>query len=164
LNRANIVISSTSSNDYVLNEKDFDNQTNKILLIDIAVPRDISPAVSRHKNVVLKNIDDLHLIVDKNFEKRMSDLPKVKKIIMQEMSEFLTWYYSLPLLPEFQKPKGKPDTVVVEEIKQVKEFLAKNVSLLHKMTRQAGNDADSDLKNHLELVKRLYASAKELRA
>lgn len=158
LNRTDIVISSTSSTDYILDEKDFAGQSNKILLIDIAVPRDISPAVSRNRNVVLKNIDDLNSIVDRNFEKRMSDLPKVKKIIMKEMSDFLTWYYSLPLLPEFQKPKGKPDTEALEEIRQVKEFLAKNVSLFHKMARRAGDDAASDLKNHLELVNILYAA------
>lgn len=161
LNHSNIVISSTSSNDYILDEKDFENQTNKILLIDIAVPRDISPSVSRCRNVILRNIDDLHGIVGKNFEKRMSDLPMVKRLIMQEMSEFLVWYYSLPLLPEFQKRNGRPEREALEKIKQVKDFLAKNASLFQKIAEQTGSDAASELKIHLELVEKLYAAKGE---
>lgn len=100
LNRADIVISSTSASEPILDKADFANQTNKILLIDLAVPRDIAPEAAEIRNVVLKNIDDLHAIIDKNYRRRMADLPLVKKTIMREMSEFLVWYYSLPLLPE----------------------------------------------------------------
>ena len=41
----------------------------------------------------------VHVIVDGNHEKRMLDLPKVKKMIVEEMTEFLTWYYLLPIMP-----------------------------------------------------------------
>jgi hypothetical protein len=49
---------------------------------------------------VLKNIDDLHAIIDKNYRRRMADLPLVKKTIMREMSDFLVWYYSLAAAAE----------------------------------------------------------------
>jgi glutamyl-tRNA reductase len=141
-----------------LTAEDFKGQTNKILLIDIAVPRDIDASVSRHEKVVLKNIDDLHSIVDKNFERRIEDLPRVKKIIMNEMSDFLMWYYSLPLLPEFRRRAGKPDETAISEIKEIKKFLLQNVSEIHKSTRQTGGDSNIDLKNHLDLVRKLYAA------
>lgn len=156
LNTTDIVISSTGSPEYILDESDFKNQINKILLIDIAVPRDINPSVTKNKNVILRNIDDLKSIVDKNFEFRIKELPHVKKIIMQEMGDFLMWYYSLPLLPDFQGLIGKPDSSTIREIKKAKEFLVENVSELHKLARQSGGDSQSDLKNHLEFVKKLY--------
>ena len=158
LNRADIVISSTGSTECVLTLDDFQNQTNKILLIDIAVPRDVDASVSRNEKVVLKNIDDLHSIVDKNFELRTKDLPVVKKIIMSELGDFLMWYYSLPLLPDFRGRAGKPDAAQVSEIKEIKNFLAQNVSEIHKSVRQTGGDSSLDLKNHLDLVRKLYAA------
>ena len=157
LNETDIVISSTSSPEPILDKADFTSQTNKILLIDIAMPRDIEPLVSENEHVVLKNIDDLHSIVDRNFERRMKDLPRVKKLIGKEMSDFLMWYYSLPLMPAFQKTHTKPDREVVSEILKIKEFLIKNVSHLHKLAMQNGGDAKDDLRNHLHLVEKLQA-------
>ena len=55
------------------------------------------------RNIVLKNIDDLHSIVDGTREKRLRDLPKVREMIMNEMVDFLTWYYTLPLMPPMKK-------------------------------------------------------------
>jgi glutamyl-tRNA reductase len=158
LNRTDIVISSTGSPVRILTLEDFKDQTNKILLIDIAVPRDIDASVSRNENILLKNIDDLHSIVDKNFERRMKDLPRVKKIIMHEMSDFLMWYYSIPLLPDFRRRAGKPADAAISEIKEIKKFLLQNVSEIHKSTRQTNGDSNLDLKNHLDLVKKLYAA------
>ena len=157
LGKTDIVISSTSSPEPLLRQEDFIGQTNKILLIDIAIPRDIEPAAAENNNVVLKNVDDLHSIVDRNFERRMKDLPHVKKIIMQEMGDFLMWYYSLPLLPVFQKTRTKPDESVVKEIVKVKEFLIKNVSHLHKLAMRTNGSAKDDLQNHIELVEKLQA-------
>ncbi len=157
LKTTDIVISSTSSADYILEANDFAGQQNKILLLDIAVPRDINPLVSENANVILKNIDDLHQIVDRNFRRRNDDLPHVKKIIMKEMGDFLTWYYSLPLLPVFQKTYSKPDRATVDEILKIKTFLIENVSELHKMAMRSNGDIKDDLQNHIRLVQKLQA-------
>lgn len=155
LNEIDIVISSTGSTEPILTKTDFAAQTNKILLVDIAIPRDIAPEVAEIETVVLKNIDNLHQIVDRNFERRMRDLPQVKRIIMKEMGDFLTWYYSLPLLPVFQKTYTKPDRATVGEILKIKKFLIKNVSELHKLAMQSKGDASDDLQNHIALVEKL---------
>ena len=138
LNEADIIISSTSSPEPILHKADFAGQKNKILLIDIAVPRDIAPEVGECRNVLLKNIDDLNTIVDKNYQRRMADLPKVTRIMMNEMSDFLVWYYSLPLLPQTMQGGAKPDKDLQDEIVNVKNFLLKNVSELHKLAMQSG--------------------------
>jgi glutamyl-tRNA reductase len=155
LNTTDIVISSTSSTDYILDANDFAAQENKILLLDIAMPRDINPTVSENELVILRNIDDLHQIVSRNFHRRNNDLPYVKKIIMKEMGDFLTWYYSLPLMPVFQKTYSKPDRATVDEILKIKTFLIENVSELHKMTIRTGGDFKDDLQNHIQLVEKL---------
>ena len=160
-NETDIVISSTGATEPILTAADFANQTNKILLIDIAIPRDIAPEVGDNKAVILKNIDDLHAIVDRNYERRTKDLPHVKRIIMKEMGEFLTWYYSLPLMPVFQKTYTKPDRATVGEILKIKEFLIKNVSELHKLAMQSRGNISDDLQNHIALVEKLQMMKNE---
>ena len=161
LNETDIVISSTGAIEPILTAADFANQTNKILLIDIAIPRDIAPEVGENEAVILKNIDDLHAIVDRNYERRTKDLPHVKRIIMKEMGDFLTWYYSLPLLPVFQKTYTKPDRATVSEILKIKEFLIKNVSELHKLAMQSRGNISDDLQNHIALVEKLQTMKNE---
>lgn len=157
LNAIDIVISSTSSPEPILNARDFSSQINKILLIDIAIPRDIAPDVAEIETIILKNIDDLNAIVDCNFMRRTKDLPLVKRIIMKEMGEFLTWYYSLLLLPAFQKTYTKPDRATVAKILEIKEFLYKNVSKLHKTAMQNKGNTKDDLQNHVQLLQQLQA-------
>jgi glutamyl-tRNA reductase len=103
-----IVITSTGSDEPIIFAKDLDQQRRETLVVDIAVPRDVDKSVAFCKNVVLKNIDDLNSIVDGTREKRLKDLPKVRKMIMHEMVDFLTWYYTLPLLPAYEKTGVKP--------------------------------------------------------
>ncbi|MBA2493901.1 MAG: glutamyl-tRNA reductase [Acidobacteria bacterium] len=155
LNETDIIISSTSSPDYILFSPDFEQQSRKILLIDIALPRNIAPEVAKNEFVSLKNIDDLYSVVDKNFKKRMAEMSKVKKIIYREMGDFLVWYYSLPLLPVSFKSGNRPDDKSIEEFKKVKEFLAANAAWFHRMARQ--KDVRSELDEHKNLVKQLYA-------
>ena len=144
-----------------MNKEDFSGQINRILLIDIAIPRDIDIEAAENPQVILKNIDDLHTIVDQNYERRMKDLPHVKKIIMKEMAEFLTWYYSIPLLPVFQKTYTKPDRATVDEILKIKGFLVKNVSELHKLAMRSKGNIEDDLQNHFALVNKLQVMKNE---
>lgn len=154
LNETDIVISSTSSPAPILEKSDFYFQTKKILLIDIAMPRDIAPDASEMENVTLKNIDDLTALVDRNYRRRMADLPLVKRMIMTEMTDFLVWYYSLPLLPSNLTCGKKPDRQTQTEIVGVKNFLLENVSHVHKLALQKGAE---DFAGHVAVVNELIA-------
>lgn len=152
LNETDLIISSTSAPSHILEKADFANQTNKILLIDIAVPRDVAPETAECDLVELKNIDDLNAIVDTNHQRRIADLPLVQQIIMKEMSEFLIWYYSQPLLPATVSG-AKPDANTQQEIVRIKEFLLGNLPHLHKLAMQQG----TDFAGHVEVVNKLTA-------
>lgn len=156
-----IVISSTGSNQPLLYKEDFAGQSRKILVIDIAVPRDVDTSVAENMNVILRNIDDLHTIVDGNQEKRMMDLPKVKKMIIEEMVDFLTWYYLLPIMPAYEKTGAKPSPEQKKEILKIKEFLNDNVSEIHKFAASAGGDFREDLESHFSLIRKLQVMKAE---
>jgi glutamyl-tRNA reductase len=155
LEEADIIISSTGSETPILYKADFAGRDRKILVIDIAVPRDVDDSVRESANVIVKNIDDLHSIIDGNQEKRMRDLPKVKELIIKEMVEFLTWYYLLPIMPAYGKTGAKPSLEQTNEILRIKEFLNENVSEIHKFAARAGGNFREDLESHFSLIKKL---------
>lgn len=152
---ANIVISSTGSSEPILYEKDFEQQTAETLVVDIAVPRDVDESVAKNPRVILKNIDDLNLIIDENHDRRLADLPKVKKMIVKEMVDFLTWYYLLPMMPRYEKTGVKPSTEQKMEILQIKELLMQHVPEIHRLAAQAGGDFNRDLSSHHALINKL---------
>jgi glutamyl-tRNA reductase len=152
---ADIVISSTGSSEPILYERDFSRQSAKTLVIDIAVPRDIDESVANNELVILKNIDDLNIIIDENHDRRLADLPKVKKMIVKEMVDFLTWYYLLPIMPAYRKTGAKPSAEQKAEILQIKELLVQHVPEIHRLASQAGGDFRQDLSSHHELINKL---------
>lgn len=157
LPEVDIVISSTGSEDPILSAPDFGRQRRETIVVDIAVPRDVDESVARCQNVVLRNIDDLNSIVDGTREKRLKDLPKVRKMIMHEMVDFLTWYYTLPLLPAYEKTGIKPSKEQTREVLRIKEFLNQNVSEIHRLYARTNGNFNEDLRSHFDLVKRLQS-------
>jgi glutamyl-tRNA reductase len=62
-----------------------------LFLIDIAMPRDVDPAVNSIENVYLYNIDDLQQIVNENQAKRAREAALAKRIVEEETREFARW-------------------------------------------------------------------------
>jgi glutamyl-tRNA reductase len=155
LPNVDVIITSTASEEPILFADDFSRQIRETLVIDIAVPRDVDQSVASCEKVVLKNIDDLNMIVDGTREKRLRDLPKVRRMIADEMVDFLTWYYTLPLLPEYEKTGVKPSKEQTKEVLRIKEFLNANVAEIHRLYTRTKGDFDEDLASHFDLVERL---------
>jgi len=67
-------------------------RSNKALfLIDLGVPRNISPEVSSLYNVYLYNVDDLSEIVENNKRARAGEIPRVEALIDEHILKFQTW-------------------------------------------------------------------------
>ena len=150
-----MIISSTGSIDPILFKDDFPVLEKKLLVIDIAVPRDVDTAVAEVPKITLRNIDALRSIIDGHYEKRVNDLPKVKKMIVEEMVDFLTWYYSLPIMPPYERTGSKPSQEQTAEILKVKSFLNNNLSEIHRLAAKSGGDFYEDLESHFSLIRTL---------
>ena len=70
-----------------------------MLMIDIAVPRDIAPALAEHKNVRLFNIEDLNEQIEKNTHSRFLEIPKAQKLVTEHVEMFENWRQSLNVAP-----------------------------------------------------------------
>lgn len=69
-----------------------------LLIIDIAVPRDVDPDVTEISNVYLHDIDDLQSQAEDNVRERASEIPHVEAIVESEMADFLDWLASLDVV------------------------------------------------------------------
>jgi glutamyl-tRNA reductase len=102
--RADIVIASTSAPHAVLH-RDLVRQAMRqrrrrpLVLIDIAVPRDVEPEVGELDDVFLYNIDDLHAVVGKNLAARQSEVERVEGILEEELARFQGWLSGLAVAP-----------------------------------------------------------------
>jgi glutamyl-tRNA reductase len=69
-----------------------------IVLIDIAVPRDIDPAVTEIPGVSLFNMDELEDVVSRNIGLRAEDADQARAIIEEETAKFSEWLKSLDMV------------------------------------------------------------------
>ena len=70
-----------------------------LLLIDLAVPRDIEGACARLDGVTLRDIDDLQAVVDRNRTVRHAETERAEAIVEDEIQSFAAWLGSLEVLP-----------------------------------------------------------------
>ncbi len=104
LHEADIVISSTGATEAVVTADDVlgvlaQRKNSPIFFIDIAVPRDIDPAVNTLDNVYLYDIDDLQEVVEENLEHRRGEATKAHVLVAAEVDAFCLWLHSLSLQP-----------------------------------------------------------------
>jgi glutamyl-tRNA reductase len=96
LPRADILISSTASPDPVVMKADIKAALRKrrhrpMFLVDIAVPRDIDPQISKLKDVYLYTIDDLQQVVDENMEQRTAAARSASPDVDEAVKGFMRW-------------------------------------------------------------------------
>jgi glutamyl-tRNA reductase len=84
-----VVISATAAPHYIILKSDIEkvmaDRQSKLLLIDIANPRDIDESASQVPNVELHNIDSLRCISNENMRQRIAEVEKVEGIIREEL-------------------------------------------------------------------------------
>ncbi|KPL23221.1 MAG: hypothetical protein AMJ75_06525 [Phycisphaerae bacterium SM1_79] len=103
LAEVDLLISSTAAAEPVVTYEGVkDNLASRdraLLIIDIAVPRDIEAAINQFECVSLYNIDDLNEQIHRTREKRSSEIPKARKIVEEFTDKFAGWMQSLDLVP-----------------------------------------------------------------
>jgi glutamyl-tRNA reductase len=104
-----IVISSTSAPHHILDRAKLEplmklRKNRPLLLIDIAVPRDIDPEVNRLPNVYLYNIDDLQAIANDYLQQRKDEVTRCEKIIKEKAAVLLGKTSSADFADEHRLP------------------------------------------------------------
>lgn len=108
--QVDIVISSTAAPHHILNRAKLEplmklRKNRPLLLVDIAVPRDIDPEVNLMPNIYLYNIDDLQAIADDYLKQRKEEVARCEKIISEKVKGLIgARGYADTIVPESSAP------------------------------------------------------------
>ncbi|EKP95853.1 glutamyl-tRNA reductase [Thermaerobacter subterraneus] len=121
LDRCDVVISSTGAGRPLITaamvrEAMRRRRGRPLLLVDIAVPRDIEPAAGRLDGVFLYDIDDLQAVVEANLRLRREEAARVEAMIDEEVRGFEGWLHSLDVVPLIRSLRAKAEAMRQEEL------------------------------------------------
>lgn len=153
LHEMDIVISSTGADGYVLTSKQVQESMKRrknrpIFMIDIAVPRDLDPAISELSNVFLYDIDDLEGIVESNLEQRRKEAAKIETMIAAEMDAYKQWLKTLgvsPLIHALQLKSSHIHQETMESLfNKLPDLDERQVKVIRKLTKSIVNQMLQD--------------------
>ncbi|WZY00790.1 glutamyl-tRNA reductase [Bacillus sp. FSL W7-1360] len=185
LEKADVVISSTGSLDFVLTDSHVGDLLEKragrpLFMIDIAVPRDIEPALASYAGVHLYDIDDLQHIVDENKQERLKEVDKIEVLIADEIDAYKSWLHTLGVVPLITALREKALIIQGETMDSIERKLPhlseRDLKVLRKHTKSIVNQMLRDPLTHikelamtpdadrsLELVMNLFALEEQLK-
>ncbi len=121
LRRVDIIISSTGAKGFILEKQHVKavmrrRRNRPIFFIDIAVPRDIDPAINTLNNAYVYDIDDLKDVVEENIEDRNREALKAERIIDEAVINFRQWFQGLGVVPTIKALRRKIQSVAQDEV------------------------------------------------
>ncbi len=125
---ADILISSTGAKDYVIT-KDMMVYIEKmrkgrpLFMVDIAVPRDLDPALAELESIFLYDIDDLEGIVQANLAERKKAAEQIEIMIEAELVEFQQWLHTLGVVPVIAALREKALAIQAETMQSIERKL-----------------------------------------
>jgi glutamyl-tRNA reductase len=117
LERADIVLASTSSPHPIVGVEELEavmsaRNGRPLLLVDIAVPRDVEASCATLDGVTLYDIDDLEAVLAGHREARESEAAHAHEIVEQEIQRFAQWLGSLEVVPTIQALRARAAGIV----------------------------------------------------
>ena len=171
-----IVISSTSSQLPIIGlgmiEKAIRLRKHKpMLLIDLAIPRDIEPEVAELDDIFLYTFDDLAKITEKNIKNREKETAKAELLIQQQCEEFMSQLQQKTVAPYIKNLNNKFEQTRISEVKKMEKDLKKGVPVeqvldklsknltkkfLHSPTKALNDNAKHKNLDGIEFLKKLF--------
>lgn len=175
--RADVVVGATASPHPIVTAEELaevvaERRGRPLLLIDLAVPRDIESACAELDGVSVHDIDDLKAVVDRNRSVRAAEAGKAEDIVEEEIAEYAKWLATLdsvPTIADLQELGRTVAETVVEgnsgqwesasdaDLERV-SLIARTVAqrLLHEPTRQLRDLGVEGSHGRLETIRQMF--------
>lgn len=177
LSAADIVVSSTASPHAIVGRDELElvleaREGRPLLMIDLAVPRDIDPGCGELDGVTLYDMDDLQAVVARNLGARAELIPQAEEIVEEEIRRFARWLGQLEALPTVSALHEHADRIVeqvlaenlgrwesasprdVARVQEVAKAIASRI--LHEPTIRLRSLSEQRSHASLQLVKELF--------
>ncbi len=117
LEQVDVVVSATSAADVVLSREAVAaalraRKGRPLLLVDLAVPRDLDPAINELDGCFLYDVDDLEAVVTETLSGRRGEAARAERLVAEEADRFRDWQASLDVVPTIASLRA-----LVEEIR-----------------------------------------------
>jgi glutamyl-tRNA reductase len=159
LSAADIVVSCTSGRDFVLNRAQVAaRRRGPLFLIDIAVPRDLDPAINELDGCYLYDIDDLEAVVEETLAGRRREAARAEAMAAEEADRFREWLASLDVVPAIASLRAHAEEIRIRELERAEGRLGK----LSENDRRAVESITAQIVNkllHLPTVRMKEAAA-----
>ena len=160
---ADVVVSSTGSSGFVLEREAVRRSLaarrgRPLFLIDLAVPRDLDPAIHELPGCYLYDIDDLEAVVAESLAGRRSEAARAEEIVAEEAERFRSWQASLDVVPAIASLRARAEEIRAGELARVEGRLGG----LSEQDRRAVESLTSQIVNkllHLPTVRMKEAAA-----
>ncbi len=180
LERADIVLAATASPHLLLESRELAEvmrarEERSMLLIDLAVPRDIDSSCGEITGVSLYDIDDLQAVIARNRKVRQAEARTAEGIIEQEIQQFAAWMGSLEVLPTLaalrahasniaeqvlEENAGKWESASSRDRERIEALTRALVNrLLHEPTVRMKEQRDDRVHARMALVRDLFGLA-----
>lgn len=161
LRLADAVITATGAPHTIVHHSDMqaildDRKLRELVMVDVAVPRDIEPSIDELAHVVVYDIDDLQQVVDEHIAQRRACIPQVHSIIEVELEKCTAWLAGRKVVPVIRGLREKVSDVVENELTTTLsrlEHLSEQDRLIvekfaHRVVNKILHDPTTNLREH----------------
>jgi glutamyl-tRNA reductase len=158
LERSDVVLSSTSTPGFVIDRAQVEDvlprrRGRPLFFIDLAVPRDLDPAIHDLDGCYLYDIDDLEAVVGETLANRRREAERAEAIVRMESERFREWLASLEVVPAIASLRARANEIRAAELRRAK---------LNDAERQAAESVTAAVLNkllHLPTIRMKQAAA-----
>lgn len=156
-----ILVASSAAPHYILSKEDMQRviaarRNRPVFLIDIAVPRNIEPAVNDIDNVYLYDIDDLQGVVDANLRERRKEADRAEEVVAEEVERMMARLKVAEVTPTIVGLQEQLEQIRTSEIERVRRrygpFTAREEealeALTHGIVNKIAHGPISELRQH----------------
>lgn len=123
LEAADIVVTSTGAPHQIVGREELEfvaasRMGRPLVLIDLAVPRDIEPSVRDCPGIALYDMDDLQRAVARNMDAREAEAAEALVLVREEVARFQDWMASLDVVPTISALRRRADEVVEQVLRE----------------------------------------------
>jgi glutamyl-tRNA reductase len=117
LAEVDVVVTSTSAPDIVVRAEDVPARHRKpLFFIDIAVPRDVDPAIQELDGCYLYDIDDLEAVVAETLAGRRNEAERAEQLVAEEAARYREWQASLEVVPAIASLRARAEEIRAAEL------------------------------------------------
>src|SRR3954463_527190 len=128
LPHVDVVVSSTSAPGLVISASDIaaamaEREGRPLLLVDLAVPRDVDPAIAELDNCFLCNVDDLETVVAETLSSRLDEVTSAERLVAREAERFREWLAALEITPTIVSLHALAEKIRTAELDRVSKHM-----------------------------------------